>query len=174
MTEICKKCGEILQDNTNCIVCREPIQMICKVCKNITEEFPHQNCKYELQILRIFPISPDNWFDKYQKTIKYPEASLNLERETTESKKSYTIISIAKALEKMGRPILEQICYNIYSKHNRYLADCYDNHEYLIDALRELFGKSYQSIIRSIEENVQDHDSKKLVREFFAITRSTR
>jgi hypothetical protein len=173
MVELCRKCGEVLLSNVNCIVCREPTQLICNICKNITEEIIHQSCKYELDILRLFPTSPDTWFEKYRRTNRNPKpASIIKNKVISESEKNDLIISIAKALERMGRPVLEQVCYNIYSKYNCYLIDCYDNQEYLVDALKELFGKSYHSIIETIEENVEDYDSKKSVKDFFAIIKS--
>ncbi|MGQ0794937.1 MAG: hypothetical protein ACT4N5_01970 [Nitrosopumilaceae archaeon] len=172
MTELCRKCGEFLLSNVNCIICREPTQLVCKTCKNTTEEIIHQNCKYELDILRLFPTPPDTWFEKYRKINKNPKpTSIIKNKVTSESEKNDVIISIAKALERMGKPVLEQVCYNIYSKYNCYLIDCYDNREYLVDALKELFGKSYHSVIETIEENVEDHDSKS-VKDFFEINTS--
>jgi len=88
--------------------------------------------------------------------------------------KNDAVIAIAKVLERVGKPVLEQVCSNLYSKYHCYLIDCYDNPEYLADVLKELFGAAYKDIIKTIEENVEDYVPEEPISEFLAIIKSTR
>jgi len=175
MTELCRKCGETLLDFSLCVICRETIQRICMMCRNTTEEDFHQQCTYQLHILKLFPIPPDIWFEKRKRTV----TSTLLTSEIKNKKiipiyeKNDAVIAIAKVLERVGKPVLEQVCSNLYSKYHCYLIDCYDNPEYLADVLKELFGASYKNIIKTIEENVEDYEPKEPLEEFLAIIRST-
>ena len=72
MTELCRKCGELVLDFSCCVICREPIQRMCKMCRNPTEESFHQNCEYQLHILKLFPIPPDKWFENRKKSVASP------------------------------------------------------------------------------------------------------
>ena len=176
MTEMCRKCGGELTDFSYCVICRESMQRICSLCINTTEESFHQNCTYQLHVLKIFPTPPDVWFEKHKNSVTFPSPISNIKNKvmTPSYEKNRAVIAVAKALEKIGRPVLEQVYGNLYSKYHCYLIDCYDNPEYLADVLKELFGKSYKNIIETIEENTKYYEPKEPLEEFLAIIRSTR
>ena len=58
--ELCRKCGEPLYEFAFCVRCHQLIQQMCNVCKRKTEEQFHDRCLYQLQVLKLFPIPPDN------------------------------------------------------------------------------------------------------------------
>ena len=176
MTELCRKCGEALIDFSLCAICRETIQQTCSMCRNTTQENFHQQCKYQLHILKLFPIPPDTWFEKGKRSVESALLTSDIKNKKIIpiNEKNDAVIAIAKVLESIGKPVLERVCSNLYSKYNCYLIDCYDNPEYLADVLREIFGASYKNIIKTIEENVKDYESKDTLVEFLAIIKSTR
>ncbi len=176
MTELCRKCGELVQDFSCCVICREPMQRMCKICRNTTEESFHQNCEYQLHALRLFPIPPDTWFKNRKKFVATTLLNSDVKNKVIipTYEKNQAIIAIAKALERIGKPVLEQVSSNLYSKYQCFLIDCYDNPEYLADVLKELFGKSYENIIETIEGIVKDYEPKEPLGEFLATIKSTR
>ena len=176
MTELCRKCGELLLEFSFCIRCKESIQQICSTCKETTEEQLHQYCIYHLHILKMFPITPDPWLGKRKISDVTPLPISHIKNDSIipTYEKNNAVLAIAKVLERIGKPVLEQVCSRIYSKYNCYLIDCYDNPEYLADVLKELFGAAYKDIIKTIEENVEDYVPEEPIREFLAIIKSTR
>ncbi|MGI0040701.1 MAG: hypothetical protein ACRD94_01915 [Nitrosopumilaceae archaeon] len=176
MNELCRKCGELLLEFSLCVRCKESIQQICSTCKKTTEEQFHQYCTYQLHILKIFPITPDTWFEKRKISNVSPIPISHIKNKITIPmyEKNNAILAIAKVLEKVGRPVLEQVCNNLYSKYRCYLIECYDHPEYLADVLKELFGAAYKNIIKTIEENVEDYEPREPLEEFLAIIKSTR
>ena len=175
MSELCRKCGELLLDFSFCIKCKESIQRICSACKKKTGEQFHQYCLYQLRILKIFPITPDTWFEKLK--ISYLSSLQNSHIENKiiipTYEKNNSVLAIAKVLEKIGKPLLEQVCGRIYSKYHCYFIDCYDHPEYLTNVLKELFGDAYKNIIETIEESTKGHEPKEPITEFLAIIKST-
>lgn len=176
MKELCRKCGEQLLEFSFCIRCKELIQQICSGCKQTTEEQFHQYCVYQLQILKMFPITPDPWLEKRKKSDVIPQSISHIKNNKTipAYEKNNVILAIAKVLEEIGKPVLEQVCSRIYSKYNCYLIECYDNPEYLADVLKELFGSAYKKIIERIEESVEDYVPEEPIQDFLAIIKSTR
>jgi len=140
------------------------------------EEQFHEHCIYQLHILKMFPITPDPWLGKRKISDVTPLPIPHIKNDTIipTYEKNNTVLAIAKVLEEIGKPVLEQVCSRIYSKYNRYLIDCYDNPEYLADVLKELFGAAYKDIIKTIEENVEDYVPEEPISEFLAIIKSTR
>lgn len=175
MSELCRKCGELLLDFSFCIKCKESIQQICGTCKKKTEEQFHQYCLYQLHILKIFPITPDTWFEKLKISYLSPLQNSHIENKIIIPiyEKNNSVLAIVKVLERIGKPLLEQVCGRIYSKYHCYLIDCYDHPEYLTDVLKELFGAAYKNIIETIEESTKDHEPKEPIREFLTIIKST-
>ena len=176
MKDLCRKCGELLQEFSFCIRCKEPIQQICGACKKTSDEQFHQYCTYQLQILKMFPIRPDPWLEKRKKSDVVTPPTSQIKNNTTipTYEKNNAILAIAKVLERIGKPVLEQVSSRIYSKYNCYLIECYDHPEYLVDVLKELFGAAYKDIIETIEENVEDYEPEEPIRGFLAIIKSTR
>lgn len=175
MTELCRKCGELLLEFSFCVRCKELIQQICSACKKTTKEQFHQYCIYELHILKIFPITPDPWLEKRKisDVTPLPISHIKNNKIIPTYEKNNAVLAIAKVLERIGKPVLEQVCSRIYSKYNCHLIDCYDNPEYLADVLKEMFGSAYKDIIETIEESVEDYVPEEPIREFLAIIKST-
>jgi len=176
MTELCRKCGELLLEFSFCVRCKESIQQICSACKKTTDEQFHKYCIYQLQILKIFPITPDPWLEKRKLSdvILLPISHIKINKIIPTYEKNNAILVIARALERIGKPVLEQVCSTLYSKYHCYLIECYDKPEYLVDVLKELFGAAYKNIIKTIEENVEDYEPSESLEEFLAIIKSTR
>ena len=81
-------------------------------------------------------------------------------------KKTIVILAVEDTLDKMGRPVLEQVYKELYSKYGCHLDDCYENPEYLRNILKNMFGNSYQLILELIEKNLEEHPLSNQLRTF--------
>lgn len=68
--------------------------------------------------------------------------------------KSLILVSVEKALLEMGMPELDLVISRLKEDYNCEISDCLDHPEYLKQILCELFGNSYQDILKSIHESV--------------------
>ena len=80
--------------------------------------------------------------------------------------KILVIFAIEDVLSNMGKPVLEQVYAKLYSKHHCFITDCYEHPEYLNSILKDLFGDSYESVIKSIEQNLEDFAEQEPVKNF--------
>jgi len=83
--------------------------------------------------------------------------------------KSLLSLAIEKALLGIGKPEYEEVVNRLKEDHKCSLPDCYDNPEYLKRVLCDLFGKSYDSVLESIKENLGKFKSEELVQEFLKV-----
>src|SRR5574342_856462 len=122
MSELCRKCGESLIEFSFCVICKEALQQMCKVCMKMTDERFHKDCLYELQILKLFPIPPDHVFEK-RKILDVPFTTdfTQSKRIKNTYEKDHVVLAIEKILEKMGKPVLEKVRHSLYSKYHCYL-----------------------------------------------------
>lgn len=63
---------------------------------------------------------------------------------------------IEKALLEVGRPTYHKVLAKLKEDHNCYLSDCYENPEYLSNALKKLYGQSRLAIIASIKKYLDE------------------
>ena len=72
--------------------------------------------------------------------------------------KTLISVSVEKALLEMGMPELDLVISRLKEDYNCEISDCLEHPEYLKQILCELFGNSYQDILKSIHESL--HQTK--------------
>lgn len=77
-------------------------------------------------------------------------------------------ISVENTLREIGKFEFKKILDLLKENHNASLFDCYDNPELLKNTLKDLFGNSSESIIATIEENLDGLALLDPVKEFIA------
>lgn len=70
-------------------------------------------------------------------------------------KRTTVDIAVKNTLRDMGKPVLEEVRQRLYKYYKCNISDCFDNPKYLRKVLKELYGNSYTSIIKSIERNLE-------------------
>lgn len=83
--------------------------------------------------------------------------------------KALTALAIEKTLTDIGKPVYEKVVNNIYKKYQSYIPDCYEHPEYLKEVLKELYGNSYDVIVRSIEGQLYEFAYKKKMETFLTV-----
>lgn len=69
----------------------------------------------------------------------------------------------------MGKAVYDKVVDMLYEKYHCYLPDCFENPEYLKAVLRELYGKSYDEIISSIQKELGEFAYNKRIEEFLQV-----
>ena len=80
--------------------------------------------------------------------------------------KTQVSITVENTLRNIGKFEFKKILDVLKESHNASLFDCYDNPELLKKTLKDLFGNSYESIIATIEENLDGLVLLEPVKEF--------
>ena len=73
---------------------------------------------------------------------------------------------IEQALLKTDKTAFDRVEALLLKRHHCTIADCYENPQYLNEALNEIFGKSYLEILKSIEECLMDFRYEQPIEEF--------
>ena len=81
-------------------------------------------------------------------------------------KKALITISVEQALLEIGKPVLDKVEHVLYDNYNCYIPDCSDHPEYLKAVIKDLYGNSYSSIIKSIHKYLDNFASQKPIEEF--------
>ncbi|MEX0657041.1 MAG: hypothetical protein WD154_05805 [Nitrosopumilaceae archaeon] len=86
--------------------------------------------------------------------------------------KTQVSISVENTLREIGKFEFKKILYMLKENYNVSLCDCYDNPEFLKKTLKDLFGNSYESIIATIEKNLDGLVLMEPVNEFITIMKN--
>lgn len=84
-------------------------------------------------------------------------------------KKALIAITIERVLLEMGKPVLDAFTKKLYKNHNCYIPDCSDNPEYLSQVLKEMYGKSYKTIVSAIMDDLAEFSHQKSIANFIKI-----
>ena len=115
--------------------------------------------------------------DRIQQSEKLKEIMNTLEKKTNlvddrPAMKSLLMLAIEKTLLEIGKLEYDEVVNKLKEDHKSSLLDCYDDPEYLKRVLSDLFGKSYDSVLESIKENLREFKSDKLVQKFLTVMTS--
>lgn len=84
-------------------------------------------------------------------------------------RKALITLTIENVLLEMGKPALDTFTKKLYKNYNCYIPDCFDHPEYLSQVLKELYGKSYKTIVSEITESLSEFSSQKPFANFIKI-----
>ena len=80
--------------------------------------------------------------------------------------KALVALAIEKTLLDIGKPVYEKVANTLYEKYHCYIPYCYEKPEYLKAVLKDLYGASYNEIVKSIEQHLGEFTHNKEVKEF--------
>src|SRR5712692_154227 len=81
-------------------------------------------------------------------------------------RKGLVSVAIEKALLDIGNGPYDKVVDELYKRYHCYLTDCYDHPEYLLQILKELFGKSYKVIVYSIQNILNEFSGQEQIARF--------
>ncbi|MDE1727008.1 MAG: hypothetical protein KGH89_07040 [Thaumarchaeota archaeon] len=65
-------------------------------------------------------------------------------------------LAIEHTLLQIGKPMFDRVESQFREKYQCSIIDCYDYPQYLNEILRNVFGKAYPEVIKSIEEFLKE------------------
>ena len=83
-----------------------------------------------------------------------------------EVKRALVGLAIEKTLLEIGKATSEEVGKMLYSRYQAYFPDCYEHPEFLNAVLKELYGKSFTTIVDSIRKQLGESASQKPIAEF--------
>jgi hypothetical protein len=83
--------------------------------------------------------------------------------------KALVTLAIEKTLLGIGKPVYDAVTNRLYKKYHCYTSDCFEKPEYLKAVLKELYGKSYNEIVNSIQEELKEVTSNKKIETFLQV-----
>ena len=78
-------------------------------------------------------------------------------------------LTVEKTLSEISYALRETVQIRLEEEYNCEFSDCLDHPEYLNKILKDIFGKSYYTIITSIQKNLREFESKQLVQDFLTV-----
>lgn len=85
-----------------------------------------------------------------------------------EVKKALVSLAIEKTLLDIGKATYDEVGKMLYSRYQAYFPDCYEHPEFLNAVLKELYGKSFTTIVDSIRKQLGEFASQKPIETFLA------
>lgn len=86
--------------------------------------------------------------------------------------KTQVSISVENTLREIGKFEFRKVLDILKENYNVSLSDCYDNPKFLKQTLKDLFGNSYESIIATIERNLDGLVLMEPVNEFLTVMKN--
>lgn len=83
-----------------------------------------------------------------------------------EVKRALVALAIEKSLLNIGKATYEKVGNALYSRYQAYFPDCYGHPEFLNAVLKEIYGKSFITIVDSIRKQLGEFASQKPIEEF--------
>ncbi len=83
-------------------------------------------------------------------------------------RRAVVVLAIEHTLLRYGTSNLENIQKIIRKEFNCNLSDCYDHPEYLNKVLRDQFGVSYQDVIKSLSQFLEEFKYQRPIAEFLS------
>ena len=82
------------------------------------------------------------------------------------TKNALVSLAIEKALlDTGGSKLLYDVCLELFTNYRSYIADCYENPEYLVKALK-VHGENYKVIVASIRAQLEEFSYHKPIERF--------
>lgn len=78
-------------------------------------------------------------------------------------------VSVEKALREMGNPEYDLVISRLKKDYNCEIEDCLEHPEYLKKILCELFGNSYQDILKSIHGTIDRTSMEQPIVDFLSV-----
>jgi len=73
---------------------------------------------------------------------------------------------ISQSLYDISKAIHDKVGDMIYEKHGCYFHNCLEHPEYLVDALKQIFGDGYISIVSNINKRLEEFSYQNSINRF--------
>lgn len=83
--------------------------------------------------------------------------------ENSKIKKAFFTYAVEKTLSSVSNLLYERTLERLENDFGCSVIDCYDNPKYIKEILKDLYGKSYKTIIEQITEELNEFDSDKTI-----------
>lgn len=80
--------------------------------------------------------------------------------------KAIVVLAIEHTLLKIGKKTLEKVQEEMHQKYKCNISDCYEHPEYLSKVLKDLFGDSYNEVVRDVNKYLDEFAYQKPIAEF--------
>lgn len=94
--------------------------------------------------------------------------------ETNMVKRALVTTVIEETLLGISSPLYEAVVTYLKKVYNCYLPDCYEHPEYLAEILKELCDNSYDTIVKSINEDLEEFSYSRPVAKFLEVISNPR
>ena len=84
-------------------------------------------------------------------------------------RKALVTLAIEKSLLAIGKPVYNQVASALKKEYDCYLPDCYEHPEYLKKILQDLFGKSSDTMIESIKNQLEEFAEQNGIKTFIEV-----
>ena len=82
------------------------------------------------------------------------------------NQKGLVRVAIDDALLEFDRSAVEKVFNKLADDYKCHIPDCFENPEYLIRVLKDLYGNSYTVIVDSIKKKLEKHAYEKSIEKF--------
>ena len=94
----------------------------------------------------------------------------NLMFDTNEQlQRALTTLSIEKALLDVGKSTYDKVLEILNTEYNCYLSECYEHPEYLANVLKKLFGNAHLTLVKSINDELEQFTDREPVERFLQV-----
>lgn len=83
--------------------------------------------------------------------------------------KALVTLAIEATLLDVGKSVYDTVTTRLYKKYDCYTSDCFEKPEYLREVLKELYAKSYNEIVNSIQEELKEINNNKKIETFLQV-----
>lgn len=80
--------------------------------------------------------------------------------------KALATLAIERSLLKIGQPIYDKVVSVLNERYQCHVPNCYDNPEYLSEALKEIFGNAYHVVVNEIRKELIEFSYKTQIIQF--------
>lgn len=84
-------------------------------------------------------------------------------------KRALVTLVIERNLLDVSKPLYDKTVTILKKEYNCYLPDCYDHPEYLTEILKRLYGKAHHTIVKSINEQLEEFSDSRPIERFLEV-----
>ena len=83
--------------------------------------------------------------------------------------KGLVCLAIEKTLRDISKPTYEKVLCMLNEDYHCYLTDCYEHPEYLANVLKKLFGNAHLTLVKSINDELEQFTHREPVERFLQV-----
>ena len=104
--------------------------------------------------------------------MSHPKKDHSMIGDNYQIRKALVTLSIEKSLLAIGKPVYDEVVNALKKECGCYLPDCYEHPEYLKKTLQDLFGRSSDTMIESIKNQLEEFSKQNGIKTFIEVISS--